>query len=121
MSSKHDILKFKFKEIYKIYLNKIEKKGRTIEELDEVIFHLTGYTKANIESLDDSIDIETFFQNAPCLNSNRYLIKGTICNVKIEDITDMNMKEVRYLDKLVDELARGKSIEKILAKLVDMK
>ncbi len=114
--SGHDIYKFKFNEIYKLYLAKINRKGRTKDELDAVISWLTGYTYDEIHGMDDSVDLENFYKSAPNLNPNRNLIKGSICGVKIAEIDEPIMKEIRYLDKLVDELAKGKAIEKILRK-----
>ncbi len=114
--SGHNIYTFKFKEMYKLYLAKAERKNRTFQEVDQIICWLTGYTKEELSKLDDSIDMSNFFSSAPNLNPNRKLIKGSICGVKIEEIEDPIMKEIRYLDKLVDELAKGKTMEKILRK-----
>lgn len=110
------IYEFKIKEIYGLYLDKVLKKGRSIEELNTVISWLTGYEKSYLKELDDKTSVEEFFTKAPQPHPNRCLIKGSICGVKLEEITDPLMKEVRYLDKLVDELARGRAIEKILRK-----
>lgn len=112
--SKHTIYTFKFNEMYPLYRAKVERKGRKAAELDEVIVWLTGYTTDALHSLDDSVTMEQFFQNAPNLNPNRTLIKGSICGVKLAEIEEPTMKEIRYLDKLVDELAKGKAMEKIL-------
>ncbi len=113
--SNHDIYKFDLKEMYQLYKNKVERKGRTSEELNEAICWLTGYTnKQLIEKMDQPVDLETFFKEAPFPNPNRQLITGTICGVKIVEIQEPIMKEIRYLDKLVDELAKGKAMEKIL-------
>lgn len=109
-----EVKKYKFGDIYKLYADKITRKNRKTEELDNVINWLTGYTKNQILSIDKEIDLETFFNMAPELNPNRKIIKGSVCGVKIEQIEDPIIKEIRYLDKLVDELAKGKSMEKIL-------
>lgn len=104
-----------FASVYPLYIQKAERRGRTKSEIDEIIFWLTGYDKKGLqEQLDKNNDFETFFKQAPQINKNASLIKGTICGVRVEDIEDELMKNIRYLDKLVDELARGKKIEKIL-------
>lgn len=109
------INEMKVASVYPHYVNKVEKKGRTIEELETVITWLTGYSVAELHQLlEDDTTFEAFFENAPKLNSNRTLITGVICGVRIEEIEDPLMKEVRYLDKLVDELAKGRKMEKIL-------
>lgn len=106
-----------FSKIYPLLLAKAEKKGRTKEEVNEIISWLTGYTDENIkEFMENEITYGDFFLKAPCLNPNRKLIKGTICKVKVEEIKEPLMQEIRYLDKLIDELAKGKSMEKILRK-----
>lgn len=106
--------------VYPHYITKAEKKGRTKEEVDQVIRWLTGYTQKQLEKLlTDKMNFETFFTKAPKLNPNRTLIKGVICGVRIEEIEDPIMREVRYLDKLVDELAKGRPMEKILRKTED--
>ena len=107
------IYKMKFSKIYPLLVNKAVKKGRTKQEVDTIINWLTGYNEKQIET---DIDYETFFNEAPQKNKNRHLIKGKICNVKIEDIDEPLMKEIRYLDKLIDELAKGKAMDKILRK-----
>ncbi len=112
--SGHNIYTFKFNEMYKLYTAKIERKGRVSEELDEVICWLTGYSLDELHAIDDSIDMTNFFANAANLNSNRNLITGSICGVKLAEIEEPIMKEIRYLDKLVDELAKGKTMDKIL-------
>ena len=100
--------------VYPHYVNKVERKGRTSDELHEIIFWLTGYTKLEInEIIKSEMNFEDFFARAK-LNPNAHLITGTICGVKIENIDDPLMKKVRYLDKLVDELAKGRPLEKIL-------
>jgi hypothetical protein len=103
--------------VYPYYLAKAEKKGRTKEEVDEIIRWLTGYTQRKLEGqLKKNTDFETFFAEAPRLNPSRHLIKGVICGVRIENIEDPLMREVRYLDKLIDELAKGRAMDKILRK-----
>jgi hypothetical protein len=104
-----------FASVYPLYVQKAERKGRTQAEVDQVITWLTGYTAKQLKrTIDTKVDFETFFADAPALNPNAKLIKGVICGVKIEDIDDPLMKQIRYLDKLVDELARGKKMESIL-------
>ncbi|SDX86622.1 hypothetical protein SAMN05444411_110143 [Lutibacter oricola] len=115
-TDKHNetIAKMTFASVYPHYITKIEKKGRTINELHEVIEWLTGYNKVEIQQLiDQKVTFEMFFKNAK-LNSNAHLIKGVICGYRIEDIDNELTKQVRYLDKLIDELARGRKMEKIL-------
>lgn len=109
------IYQMSFIKIYNLLLDKIKRKGRTEEELQLVIEWLTGYKKENLEQLlKEDISYGSFFLNAPLLNPKRKLIKGSVCNVKLESISDPLMLEIRYLDKLVDDLAKGKSVEKIL-------
>lgn len=106
-----------FTKIYQLLLNKAMKKGRTKEEADEVIRWLTGYSQADLEGMQgQNISYGDFFRNAPKPNENRHLIKGVVCGVRVENIEDPLMREIRYLDKLIDELAKGKSMEKILRK-----
>ncbi|MEL7658527.1 MAG: DUF2200 domain-containing protein [Bacillota bacterium] len=103
--------------VYPLYVSKAEKKGRTKSEVDEIICWLTGYTQDEIEEqLKKQTDFETFFKDAPLLNPSRALIKGVICGVRVEDIKEPTMQEIRYLDKLIDELAKGKNMDKILRK-----
>ncbi len=107
-----------FANVYPLYIAKAEKKGRTKEEVDKIINWLTGYTKAKLESqIKKQVNFETFFDDAPKLNPLRKLVTGTVCGVRVEDVKDPIMREVRYLDKLVDELAKGKAMEKILRKV----
>ena len=107
----------RFAGVYPLYLAKAEKKGRTREEVDEVIRWLTGYSQSEMEAhIVKKTDFEHFFMEAPRLNPLRTLIKGTICGVRVEDIQDPTMQAVRYLDKLIDELAKQKPMEKILRK-----
>lgn len=104
-----------FANIYPLYIAKAEKKGRTKQEVDEIIRWLTGYSQQGLEAqLEKRTDLETFIAEAPQLNPARDLIKGMICGVRVEDIEDPTMQGIRYLDKLIDELARGKAMEKIL-------
>lgn len=111
------IYKMTFAGVYPHYVHKVEKKGRTKEELDEVIFWLTGYDPQTLQQqIDNKTDFETFFAKAPRLNPNVSKITGTICGYRIEEIEDELVKKVRYLDKLVDELAKGKTMEKVLRK-----
>ncbi len=104
-----------FASVYPLYVAKAEKKGRTRSEVDTIICWLTGYNQREFEGqLKKQKDFETFFKEAPKLNPARTLIKGVICGVRVEDIQEPMMREIRYLDKLVDELAKGKAMEKIL-------
>lgn len=115
--AKHRIYTMSVASVYPLYIEKAEKKGRTKTEVDEIICWLTGYTQEELEDqLDKQIDLETFFAEAPQLNPSRALIKGVVCGVRVEDIEEPLMKEIRYLDKLIDELAKGKTMEKILRK-----
>ena len=112
---KHRIYTMAFAGVYPHYLAKVEKKGRTKAELDEVIRWLTGYSQKQLEGLIEArANFEDMFAAAPALNPNRVLITGVICGVRIEEIEDPLMKEVRYMDKLVDELAKGRPMVKIL-------
>jgi len=115
MMGNHRIYKTSFASVYPLYIAKAEKKGRTKKEVDEVIRWLTGYSQKDLGAqLKKQTDFETFFAKAPHLNPSRSLITGLICGVRIEDITEPTMREIRYLDKLIDELARGRAMEKIL-------
>jgi Uncharacterized protein conserved in bacteria len=103
--------------VYPLYVMKAEKKGRTKAEVDEIIHWLTGYSKEELEAeLEKQTDFETFFTKAPKLNPLRTLIKGVVCGVRVENIEEPIMQEIRYLDKLIDELAKGKAMDKILRK-----
>lgn len=114
------IYQMKFAKIYPLLLNKALKKGRTKQELDEIIRWLTGYRQTELEAaLETPVDYAAFFKSAPHLNPNRHLIKGSVCGVKVEEVEEPLMREIRYLDKLVDELAKGKPMEKILRKQGD--
>ena len=113
--ARHRIYAMSFASVYPHYIAKVERKGRSKEELDRIIFWLTGYGPDDLQAiLDDKTDFETFFTNSPALNPSRSLITGVICGVRVEEIEDPLMREIRYLDKLVDELAKGKAMEKIL-------
>ena len=115
--AKHRIYSISFASVYPHYVTKAEKKGRTKAEVDEIIRWLTGYSQKKLEAqLDKKTDFETFFAEAPQMNSSRALIKGVVCGVRVEDIKEPTMQEIRYLDKLVDELAKGRTMEKILRK-----
>ena len=104
-----------FASVYPHYVTKAEKKGRTKEEVDEIVRWLTGYSKAGLEKqIREKIDFRTFFEKAPKLNPNVTLIKGVVCGIRVEDIEDSLMQKIRYMDKLIDELAKGKKMEKIL-------
>ena len=106
-----------FASVYPHYIAKAEKKGRTKAEVDEIIRWLTGYSQEGLEALiEKRTDIEHFIAEAPRLNPARALIKGVICGIRVEDIEEPTMREIRYLDKLIDELAKGKAMEKILRK-----
>lgn len=113
--TKHRIFTTKFSGVYPLYVAKVERKSRTKSEVDEVICWLTRYTQSELErQLEKEVDFETFFAEAPLLNPNRDLIKGTVCGVRVEEIEDPTMKLIRLLDKLVDELAKGRPMQKIL-------
>ncbi|KZE78104.1 hypothetical protein AV926_13780 [Myroides marinus] len=111
----HKIYKTSFASVYPHYITKAEKKGRTKEEVDLIILWLTGYDQTTLTNLiNDKTDFETFFNNAPLLNPNVHKITGVICGYRVEDIEHPLMQKIRYLDKLIDELAKGKSMDKIL-------
>src|SRR5213596_2740102 len=104
-----------FASVYPHYIKKVETKGRTKEELDEIIRWLTGYSKAGLEKqISDRTDFRTFFDKAPKMNPNVSLIKGVVCGIRVEDIEDPLMQKIRYMDKLVDEIAKGKAMPKVL-------
>lgn len=106
-----------FANIYPLYIEKAQKKGRTKSEVDQTIRWLTGFSQQALEAqLEKQTDLETFFAEAPLLNPSRELIKGLICGIRVEEIEDATTQEIRYMDKLIDELARGKAMEKILRK-----
>lgn len=113
--TQHRIYTTSVASVYPYYIAKAEKKGRSKSEVDEIIRWLTGYSQEEFEAqLEKETDFQTFFAEAPHLNPSRGLIKGVICGVRVEDIEEPTMREIRYLDKLVDELARGKAMQKIL-------
>lgn len=115
MTTKHRIFTTSFASVYPYYVAKAEKKGRKKSEVDAVICWLTGYSQQELEGqLKKEKDFETFFKEAPRLNPARTLIKGVVCVVRVEDIEEPTMREIRYLDKLVDEIAKGKAMGKIL-------
>lgn len=117
MTTKHRIFTTPFADVYPHYVAKAERKGRTKAEVDTILGWLTGYSQQELEAqLEKQTDFETFFQEAPVMNPSRTLIKGTVCGVRVEAIEDPTMREIRYLDKLVDELAKGKAMDKILRK-----
>lgn len=112
--TRHKIFKMSFSKVYPSYVKKAEKKNKTKEQVDELIRWLTGYTQDGLEGqLENHKDFETFFSEAPQMNPARKLIKGVICGIRVEDIEDQLMQEIRYIDKLIDELARGKKFENI--------
>jgi hypothetical protein len=115
--SKHRIYTMSFASVYPLYVAKAERKGRTQAEVDTIIRWLTGYTQKRLESvIEKKVDFETFFADAPAMNPARSLITGVVCGVRVENVEEPLMREVRYLDKLVDELAKGRAMEKILRK-----
>jgi hypothetical protein len=115
--AKHRIYTISFAKIYPLYLAKVERKGHTKAEVDKVILWLTGYTQKGLkEQLKKQTDLETFITSSPKLNPARSLIKGVICGVRVEEIEDPTMQTIRYMDKLVDEVANGRAMEKILRK-----
>ena len=113
----HRIYKMSFASVYPLYVAKAEKKGRKKTEVDEVVRWLTGYSQKELDAqIKSQMDFETFFAQAPKMNPARALIKGVVCGVRVEDVPEPLMREIRYLDKLVDELAKGKAMEKVLRK-----
>ena len=111
------VYRMSFARVYPLYIQKAEKKGRTKAEVDAIIFWLTGYNEQSLQKqIDRKSDFETFFAQAPAINPNVSKITGVICGYRVEEIEDKLMQKVRYLDKLVDELAKGKTMEKILRK-----
>jgi len=114
---KHRIYTMSFARVYPEYVAKAQRKGRTKAEVDEIICWLTGYGQEDLEAqLEKQTDVETFLAEAPQPNPSRALIKGVVCGVRVEDIEEPTMREIRYLDKLIDELAKGKAMEQILRK-----
>ena len=115
MRPKQQVFAMKFADVYPLYIQKAERKQRTKEEVDRVVCWLTGYNQAGLQQqIKQGNDFEAFFAQAPAMNPNRSLIKGVVCGVRVEDLDDPLMQNIRYLDKLIDELAKGKALEKIL-------
>jgi hypothetical protein len=113
--TKPKIYTMSFARVYPLYVQKARRKGRSKEEVDQIIFWLTGHTAASLKkAMDAEIDLETFFAEAPRFQPNASLIKGVVCGVRVEEVADETMRKIRYLDKLIDELAKGKAMEKIL-------
>lgn len=113
--TQHRIFAMAFAKVYPLYVQKAERKNRTKTEVDRIICWLTGYDQAGLEKqISAQSDFETFFAQAPAIHPNASLIKGVVCGVRVEEVQDPLMRNIRYLDKLVDELAKGKSLEKIL-------
>lgn len=113
--TKHRIYSMSVASVYPHYVKKAEKKGRTVEEVHAIFHWLTGYSEEQLQqAFADQVDFETFFAQAPALHPNRKLIQGVVCGVRVEDIEEPLMQEIRYLDKCIDELARGKKLERIL-------
>ena len=113
--TKHRIFTTSFSSVYPMYVKKAERKNRTKAEVDKIICWLTGYTPAGLQKqIKQNNDFETFFAEAPAMHPNRSLITGIVCGVRVQEIEDPLMREIRYLDKLIDELAKGKAMEKIL-------
>ena len=112
---KHRIFTTAFSKVYPLYVQKAERKNRTKDEVDEIIRWLTGYSQAGLEKqIKQQSDFESFFAKAPAIHPNTSLIKGMVCGVRVEEVEDPLMQKIRYLDKLIDELAKGKAMEKIL-------
>ncbi len=112
---KHKVFSMKFGSVYPMYVQKAERKNRTKKEVDQIICWLTGYDQAGLKKqIELGNDFETFFAQAPRLHPNSSLIKGVVCGIRVEEIEDPLMQKIRYLDKLIDELAKGKAMEKIL-------
>jgi hypothetical protein len=112
---KHRVFTTPFSNVYPLYVQKGERKNRTKDEVDRIICWLTGYSQAELKKqIEKQSDFETFFAEAPAMNPNCSLIKGVVCGVRVEDVADPLMQKIRYLDKLIDELAKGKAMEKIL-------
>jgi len=111
----HRVFAMTFARIYPLYVQKAERKNRTKQEVDQIIFWLTGYDKAGLQrQIRQESDLKTFFAQAPAIHPNSSLIKGVVCGIRVEEIDDPLMQKIRYLDKLIDELAQGKAMEKIL-------
>ncbi|MEO1165622.1 MAG: DUF2200 domain-containing protein [Chloroflexota bacterium] len=109
------IFKYSFAKLHPLYVDKAERKGRTVQEVDEIIRWLTGYSQDELEAhIENETEVATFLSEAPELNPSRALIKGVVCGVRVENVEDPMMRDIRYLDKLIDELAKGKAMAKIL-------
>jgi hypothetical protein len=112
---KHDVFAITFAKVYPLYVQKAQRKNRTKEEVDQIICWLTGYGQAGLQKqIKKENDLKTFFAEAPAIHPNSSLIKGVVCGIRVEEIEDPLMQKIRYLDKLIDELAKGKTMEKIL-------
>lgn len=112
---KHRIFTTRFAGVYPLYVQKAERKNRTKQEVDQIICWLTGYDQAGLQQqIEQENDFETFFAQAPAMHPNSSLIKGVVCGIRVQEIEDPLMQKIRYLDKLIDELAKGKTMEKIL-------
>jgi hypothetical protein len=112
---KHRIFTTEFSKVYPLYVQKAERKNRTKDEVDQIICWLTGYSQAGLKKqIEQKNDFETFFAQAPAIHPNSSLIKGVVCGVRVEEVDDPLMQKIRFLDKLIDELAKGKAMEKIL-------
>jgi hypothetical protein len=115
MMPKHRIFTTEFSKVYPLYVQKAERKNRTKDEVDQIICWLTGYSQAGLKKqIEQKNDFETFFAQAPAIHPNSSLIKGVVCGVRVEEVDDPLMQKIRFLDKLIDELAKGKAMEKIL-------
>lgn len=115
--AEHKIYGMSFSKVYPLYVNKAVRKGRTKAEVDEIICWLTGYDQSGIsQQIEADKDVRGFFEEAPMFNPLSHLIKGLVCGIRVEDVEDPLMQKIRYLDKLIDELAKGKSMDKILRK-----
>ncbi|HNB41746.1 MAG TPA: DUF2200 domain-containing protein [Anaerolineales bacterium] len=115
MRPKQQVFAMKFSDVYPLYIQKAERKNRTKAEVDQIICWLTGYTQTTLQQqIKQEHDFETFFAQAPAIHPNTSLIKGVVCGVRVEEIEDPLMQKIRFLDKLIDELAKGKAMEKIL-------
>ena len=113
--AKFNIFKMEFSKVYPLYVQKAERKSRSKEEVDQIICWLTGYSQAGLEEqIEQQSSFETFFEQAPAMHPNTSLIKGVVCGVRVENVEDPMMQKIRFLDKLIDELAKGKAMEKIL-------
>lgn len=112
---KHRVFAMPFAKVYRCYIQKAERKNRSREEVDQIVSWLTGYDQTGLQrQIEMETDVETFFGQAPAIHPNRLLIKGVVCGIRVEEVEDPLMREIRYLDKLIDELAKGKAMEKIL-------